>query len=93
MVPDTVVTLKIEIEVNVRSPGGSRAKMLWKVRDAKERGDAYYDLTSAKKIESRNEVRQELCSKHLQSTALTLSEAFRVEEREDAGSRTAGSRH
>ena len=38
----------------------SRAKTLWKMRDAKERGDAYFDQTSEHKIVNREAVRQEL---------------------------------
>ena len=38
--------------VNVRNhSGSSRAKTLWKMRDAKERGDTYCDQSYATKIE------------------------------------------
>ena len=78
--------------VDVRSQGGiCRAKMIWKVRDAKARGDAHYDQNSVYKIENRSEVRQELWDKHLQSPASALSEAlWSVDDWEDAGSSTAG---
>ena len=47
--------------VNVRHPSGNgRDKTLWKVREAKENGDAYYDQTSEQQIVSRDADRQEL---------------------------------
>ena len=43
--------------------------------DAKEKDDAHHDQTDTKKVECREEVRQELRSAHLKSTTLALSEA------------------
>ena len=54
-----------------------KAKTLRKIRDAKERGDAYYDQTHATKIERREEVRPELGGAHLKSPTFALSEALR----------------
>ena len=60
-------------DVNIRHPSGSsRARTLWKVRDAKERGDAYNDQTSEQKIVDRD-----AWNKHLQNSALALAEAPR----------------
>ena len=60
-------------EVNVRHPSeGSRARTLWKVRDAKERGDEYCDQTSEQKIVNREAVRQTLWNKYLLNPALAL---------------------
>ena len=57
-------------EENVR-----RAKAHWKIRDARERGDAHYDQTSEQHIVNRDAVRQDLWNKHVW---------------EEAGSSTAG---
>ena len=75
--------------VSVRHPSGSsRAKTLWKVRDAKERGDAYYDQASEQTVVSGDAFRQEVWSEHLQQPALALDEALRiVVVWDDAGSR------
>ena len=53
-----LATLKVAMikDVNARSPSGS----IRKVRDARERGDTYYDQSYATKIERREAVRQEL---------------------------------
>ena len=63
-------------EVNARNPSGSsRAKTLWKMTDAKYRGDPHNDQTYATKVESA----------HIKSPTFALSEALRkVEIWEDA---------
>ena len=65
--------------------------MLWKMSEARGRGDTWHDQTTEKKIEkSFNAVRQDLWNKHLQNPALALSEAlWRVEVWQEAGSSTA----
>ena len=63
-------------EVNACNLSGtSRAKTLWKMRDAKDRGDAQNDHTYATKVESA----------HTKSPTFALSEALqKVEIWEDA---------
>ena len=46
-------------------------------RDAKVRSVTYYDQTAEQKIVSRDAVRQELWTKHLQNPVLALTEALR----------------
>ena len=71
-------------EINVRSPDGSnRAKMLWTMCDAQERGEDHCDPASEQKIIHRNVVWQELWTQHLVAKR-------RVEEWEEAHSSTAG---
>ena len=66
-------------EVNVYRPcGSSRAKTMWKERDAKERCDAYRPQTSEQKVVDREAVRQELWNEHLlMSPAQALAEPLR----------------
>ena len=70
--------------VNVRHPSGtSRAKILWKVRDARGRGDAYHEP----KIVNREAFGRNSAT----DPALALDEALRrVEVWSCAGSSTAG---
>ena len=42
----------------VTQSGSSRAKTLWEMKDAKERGDAHFDQTYATKLERGEEVRR-----------------------------------
>ena len=73
--------------------GSSKAKMLWKMRDAKDRGDAYYGQIGDQKIVHPDVVRQELWDKHLQNPSLALAEALRkVEVWKDADSLTVEAR-
>ena len=65
-------------EVNVRHPSGSsRARTLWKIRDAKDRGDECHDQTGEQEIVNRDAVREELWDKHLQNPTLAFDEALR----------------
>ena len=63
-------------EVNVRHPSGNRRAMtFWKVRDARERGDEYFEQVSEQTILKL--IRKESLDKHLQHQALALTEALR----------------
>ena len=69
-------------EVNARNlSGSSRAKTLWKMRDAKDRGDAPNDQTYATKVESA----------HIKSPTFALLEALRKVEIWEDASRLEGS--
>ena len=46
--------------VNIRHPSGKSRANLWKVRDAKERGDAYCGGARERQIVNRDAVRQVL---------------------------------
>ena len=52
------------------------AKMLWNKSEARGRGDENYDPTSEQDIISRDAVRRELRTKHLQSPVMALTEAL-----------------
>ena len=61
---------ELVLQVCGNEQGGQRREPRWKqhenmrgkVRDVKERGDPYYDQTSAQKMESRTEIRQRTLS-------------------------------
>ena len=80
---------KMSKAVSVRHPSGSsRGNTLWKVRDAKGRGDAYYDQASEQTIVDGDAVRQDVLGEHLQQPAKALDEALRrVVVWDDADSR------
>ena len=79
-------------EVIARHPRGSRmAKIIWKMRDANDRGHTCDDQSYATKIDRREVAHQELWSAHLKSPSVALSEALRrVKVWDEAGSSTAG---
>ena len=62
-------------------------KTIWKMSEAKDRGDVHRDQTYATNIGRREVVHQELWSAHLESPTFALSEALRkVEMWEDEDS-------
>ena len=67
--------------VNIKKPDNNpKAKALWLTRDAKTNGEACYDRSSERPIESRTSVRQALWQAHMKSPAAALEEPLRRTE-------------
>ena len=65
------------MEIEIEKHQYSKAKSLWKMREAKANSDEYCDQSSQPQIESRVSVRHEMWEKHMHSPALALDEPLR----------------
>ena len=81
--------VEIGRSVDFRQPSTrGQAKTSWELREAKAKGDEYYDQDSERQIVSREAERQAPWEKHVEGPTMALGEALRrtavVEARADS---------
>ena len=74
-------TRELHKAVNLKKPGDNKkAKALWTLKGAKDKGTGYFDLSSVQQIETRSKVRLALWEIYMRSPTAALEEALKRTE-------------